>query len=130
MDSITSEFDSAVRPPAPSSDIPSQSLTPETKPQVPTAILVVGGPSDTGADLGTFGTTTILNQSTSEQTELDKIEAAALNVVHQIEEKMAIVEEKIVTEVKAVEGVLVEAARKAIHVHLPAGGGSIIRNPD
>lgn len=63
------------------------------------------------------------------ESELQKIENAALNVVHSIEEKMEIVEEKIVAEAKAVEGYLVDTVKKSIHVHVTAGGGSIIRNP-
>jgi hypothetical protein len=63
------------------------------------------------------------------ESELQKVENAALNVVHQIEEKMGIVEQAAVTEAKAIEGHLVEGVKKAIHFVLPAGGGSIIKNP-
>lgn len=58
-----------------------------------------------------------------EQTELDKVEAAALSVVHSIEEKMELVQDV------AIEGVQVAKAVNPIHVHITAGGGSIVKNP-
>lgn len=61
--------------------------------------------------------------SQTEQSELDKVEAAALSVVHSIEEKMELVQDV------AIEGVQVVKAVNPIHVHISAGGGSVIKNP-
>jgi len=59
----------------------------------------------------------------SEQTELDKVEAAALSVVQSIEEKMEVVSDVVA------EGHYLAPAPKNIHVHIVAGGGSIVKNP-
>jgi hypothetical protein len=58
-----------------------------------------------------------------------EVENAALSVVDSIEDKMELVSEHTVREYGIREGVAVETGRKVIHHYLPAGGGSIIKNP-
>lgn len=77
---------------------------------------------DPDLDFGDFGGPP--NIRPAEQIELDKVEAAALSVVQNIDEKMQVV--AVNTEVTAVEGYAQGEVRKVVDVVV---GSSHIKNP-